>query len=66
MNVGWLIAQVNHGPAGGMALVHLALVAIVVVGGLAYVLLRGARKGSDRDQPRTSDREAGRDRRPEA
>lgn len=65
MNVGLLIAQVNHGPSGGMAVVHLALVAIIVLGGLAFLLVRGARKGADRDVPEISDRNPERDREPE-
>jgi hypothetical protein len=55
VDLGLVIAQVNHGPGGGMAIVHLALVGIIVLGGLAFLLVRGARKGSKKD-PR-SDRE---------
>jgi MYXO-CTERM domain-containing protein len=46
------IAQVSHGP-GGMAEVHLAFLAILLVGGLAFLALR-RRRSSDRD--RGSDR----------
>lgn len=53
MDPGLLIAQVSHGPGGGMAVVHLAVVAILLVGGLAFLALRG-RRSSDRD--RGSDR----------
>jgi len=62
---GLLIAQVTHGPGGGMAVVHLALVAIVVVGGLAFVVARG-RRGADRDASGVPDREPDSDRGPEA
>jgi len=65
MESGLLIAQVTHGPGGGMAIVHLALVAIIVVGGLAFVVARG-RRGSDRDAAGVADREPGSDRGPEA
>ncbi len=53
MDPGLLIAQVSHGPGGGMAVVHLAFVAILLVGGLAFLALRG-RRSSHRD--RGSDR----------
>ena len=66
MDLGLLIGQVNHGPGGGMAIVHVALVVIVVLGGLAFLLLRGARKGPERDAPRLPDRDPERERRPEA
>lgn len=62
---GLLIAQVTHGPGGGMAIVHLALVAIIVVGGLAFVVAHG-RRGTDGDAPGVADREPDSDRRPEA
>ncbi|MGH9230399.1 MAG: hypothetical protein ACRD07_17030 [Acidimicrobiales bacterium] len=48
-----------------MAVVHLALVAIIVLGGLAFLLLRGGRKGGDCDVPEISDRNPERDRGPE-
>jgi len=48
-----------------MAVVHLALVAIVVVGGLAFVVARG-RRGADRDASGVPDREPDSDRGPEA
>lgn len=54
VNPGLLIAQVSHGP-GGMAEVHLAVVATLLVGGLAFLALRRRRR-SDRD--RGSDRRA--------
>jgi hypothetical protein len=57
-----LIEQVDHGPGGGMAVVHLALVALVAVGGLLFVVLRG-RRASDGDG--ASDRDPGRRGRPE-
>lgn len=65
VNLGLLIAQVNHGPSGGMAVAHVALVAVVVLGGLAFLLLRGARKGADRDVPEISDHNPERDGGPE-
>jgi hypothetical protein len=65
VNFGLLIAQVDHGPPGGTAIAHLALVAIVVLGGLAFLLLRGARRDADRDVPEISDRDPERDRGPE-
>lgn len=65
MDPGLLIAQVTHDPGGGMAIVHLALVAIIVVGGLAFVLARG-RRGSDRHGAGVADREPDSDRGPEA
>lgn len=49
VDLGLVIAQVNHGPGGAMVFVHLALVGIVVLGGLAFLLIRGARKGSEKD-----------------
>jgi hypothetical protein len=48
MDLEVLIAQVNHGPGQGMAVVHLAVVAIVLLGGLTFLVLRG-RRHSDRD-----------------
>jgi hypothetical protein len=65
VNLGLLIAQVDHGPSGGMAVVHLALVAVIVLGGLAFLLLRGARRGADRDVPEVSDRNPESDQEPE-
>ena len=62
---GLLTAQVTHGPGGGMAIVHLALVAIIVVGGLAFVVVRG-RRGSDRDAAGVADSEPDSDPGPEA
>lgn len=62
---GLLIAQVTHGPGGGMAVAHLALVAIVVVGGLALVVARRHR-GSGHDGAGVTDREPDSDRGPEA
>jgi hypothetical protein len=48
-----------------MAIVHLALVAIIVVGGLAFVVVRG-RRGSDRDAAGVADSEPDSDPGPEA
>ncbi|MGH9248250.1 MAG: hypothetical protein ACRD0W_01835 [Acidimicrobiales bacterium] len=48
-----------------MAVVHLALVAIIVVGGLALVVARRHR-GSDHDGVAVTDREPDSDRKPEA
>ena len=62
MDLGLLIAQVDHGPGGGMAVVHLAVVALVIVGGLLFLVLRG-RRASDGGE---SDRHTGSGRRPEA
>ena len=64
---GLLIAQVEHGPQlhGGPVLI--VLLAIVLLAGLAYVLLRRGRKGSTRgDASRISDRDLGSDRWPKA
>jgi hypothetical protein len=63
---GILIAQLDHGPGGGMAVVHLALVAIIALGGLGFVLVRGARRGSAHDRPSFPDRGPEDDGRPEA
>jgi hypothetical protein len=60
-----LIAQVDHGPGEGMAIVHVAFVGILVLGGLVFVVLRAARKRSGGDAPRTSDRDPERDGRPD-
>lgn len=58
-----LIAQVEHGPAEGMAVVHLVVLAIVVLGGLGFALVvRGARKGPGGDLHGVADRDADRDR----
>jgi hypothetical protein len=56
VGLGLLIAQVNHGPGGGFAVAHLVLVAVVIVGGTIYLVLR-ARTGShgDRDRARVTD-----------
>jgi hypothetical protein len=62
---GLLIAQVTHGPGGGLAVVHLAVVAIIVVGALAVVVARG-RRATDRDATGVADREPDSDRGPEA
>ena len=65
LDPGLLIAQVTHGPGGGMAVAHLALVAIIVVGGLAFVVARRHR-GPDNDAAAVTDREPDSDRGPEA
>ena len=67
MGLELLIAQVTHGPGGGMAVAHLVLVAIVIVGGLVFLILRG-RTGShgDRDRPRVPDHDPRSDRGTEA
>jgi hypothetical protein len=65
VDLGQLIAQVDHGPGGGMAVVHLAMVGILVLAGLAFVLLRRDRRGSDPDAPPMPDHDPERDRGPE-
>jgi hypothetical protein len=55
MDPGLLIAQVSHGP-GGVVEVHMAFLATLLVGGLAFLALR---------RRRSSDRDHGSDRRPE-
>ena len=57
MDPGLLIAQVEHGPQLHGGIVPVILLAIALVGGVAYLIHRG-RKGGDRD--------SGSDRGPEA
>jgi hypothetical protein len=52
---GLLIAQVEHGPQLHGGIVPLIVVAVALVGGLAYLVYRG-RKGPDRDPASGSDR----------
>jgi hypothetical protein len=44
-----LIAQVEHGPQLHGGLIPLVLVAVALIGGLAYLVYRG-RRGSRRDR----------------
>ena len=56
MGLGLLIAQVNHGPGGGFAVAHLVLVAVVIVGGLVFLVLRGRTVSrGDHDRARVPD-----------
>ena len=56
MGLGLLIAQVNHGPDGGFAVAHLVLVAVVIVGGLVFLVLRGRTVSrGDRNRARVPD-----------
>ena len=67
MGLGLLIAQLNHGPGGGFAVAHLVLVAVVIVGGLVFLVLRGRTVSrGDRDQARVPDDDARGDRGTEA
>lgn len=49
MTLALLIAQVDHGPELHGGPVLLVLVAMLVVGALAYLLVRRGRRGSTRD-----------------
>jgi hypothetical protein len=61
---GLLIAQVEHGPGMHGGIVPVILVAIALVGGLTYLLVRRGRKEANRDPG--SDRGPDSDRGPEA
>jgi hypothetical protein len=65
VDLGQLIAQVDHGPGGGMVVAHLAMVGILILGGLAFVLVRRTREGSDGDAPPMPDHDPKRDPGPE-
>jgi hypothetical protein len=61
-----LIAQVSHGLGEGMGIIHLVVVGTFVLGGLAFVLVRGTRRGSGHDVSGFPDRDPDRERGPEA